>query len=390
MANLEDVYERFKALYGPDPLLVKAPGRVNLIGEHTDYNQGLVLPAAVTLYVYMAIQVRDDDRIELFSEDIGEAYSAQLPDLKPSGRHWPDYVLGVADQMLKDGKPVRGFNLVFGGNIPMGAGLSSSAAVECATAFALNRLFQLDYAPMELARLAQRAENQFVGLNCGLMDPFASVFGKAGHLVRLDCASLDYAYIPFDAPDIRIVLFDTQVKHSLASSAYNRRRQECEEGVRLIAAHHPEVQSLRDATLAQLEQYVCPVDETVYRRCAYVVQEIARLQEGVDDLRRGDTAAFGEKMLATHRGLQHDYEVSCPELDFLVDAVEGRAGVLGARMMGGGFGGCTINLIQSEAVEAIQAELEPAYQARFGKSLKTYVAEIGDGASECSLTPHLI
>lgn len=390
MANLEDVYERFKALYGPDPLLVKAPGRVNLIGEHTDYNQGIVLPAAVTLYVYMAIQVRDDDRIELFSEDIGEAYSTQLPNLKPSGKHWPDYVLGVADQMQKDGKPVRGFNLVFGGNIPMGAGLSSSAAVECATAFALNRLFQLDYAPMELARLAQRAENQFVGLNCGLMDPFASVFGKAGHLVRLDCASLDYAYIPFDAPDIRIVLFDTQVKHSLASSAYNRRREECEEGVRLIAAHHPDVQSLRDAALAQLEQYVRPVDETVYRRCAYVVQEIARLQEGVDDLRRGDTAAFGEKMLATHRGLQHDYEVSCPELDFLVDAVEGRAGVLGARMMGGGFGGCTINLIQSEAVEAIRAELELAYQARFGKALKTYVAEIGDGASECTLTPHTV
>lgn len=387
MAYLEDVCERFKALYGSDPLLVKAPGRVNLIGEHTDYNQGLVLPAAVTLYVYMAIQARDDDRIELFSEDIGEAYDTGLADLQPSGRHWPDYVLGVADQMRKEGRPVRGFNLVFGGNIPMGAGLSSSAAVECATAFALNRLFGLGYAPMELARLAQRAENQFVGLNCGLMDPFASVFGRAGHLVRLDCESLDYAYIPFDAPDVRIVLFDTQVKHSLASSAYNRRREECEEGVRLIAAHQPDVQSLRHATLAQLERYVRPVDETVYRRCAYVVQEIARLQEGVEDLYRGDLAAFGQKMLATHRGLQHDYEVSCAELDFLVDAVEGREGVLGARMMGGGFGGCTINLVSVEEVDGLRARLEPAYQARFGKALKTYVAEIGDGASECTLTP---
>lgn len=386
MANLEDVYRRFMTLYGSTPLLVKAPGRVNLIGEHTDYNQGLVLPAAVTLHVFMAVQAREDDRIELFAEDIGETYTTRLVDLKPSGIHWPDYILGVADQIQKGGRQLQGFNLVFGGNIPMGAGLSSSAAVESATVFALNRLFGLDYTSMELARLAQRAENEFVGLNCGLMDPFASVFGRAENLVQLDCESLEYAYIPFDAPELRIVLFDTQVKHSLASSAYNRRREECEEGVRLIAAHHPDVRSLRHATLAQLERFVRPVDETLFRRCAYVVQEISRLQEGVEDLRRGDLPAFGQKMYATHRGLKHDYEVSCPELDFLVDAVERQESVLGARMMGGGFGGCTINLVRAEAVDALRAQLELAYEARFGRGLKTYVAEIGDGVSECTLT----
>ena len=294
---------------------------------------------------------------------------------------WPDYILGVVQQLLQRGYGFDGFNLVFGGDIPQGAGLSSSAALECATAFALNELFNLGVSRLDTALIAQAAENEFVGVKCGLMDQFASVFGKEQRLIRLDCADYSYEYIPFNSPDLCIVLFDTQVKHSLASSAYNERREQCERGVALIQQHHPEVSSLRDATMQHLEAYVKPIDTTVYRRCHYVVAEIGRLQDGCEDLKRDDFVAFGKRMFQTHDGLQSLYEVSCDELDILVDLVRNNEAVLGARMMGGGFGGCTINLVKIDQVQSVVNTVTAAYEEKTGRAAQAYIARISEGTN---------
>src|SRR5690606_28351474 len=253
------VHEKYLELHGDTPLLVRSPGRVNLIGEHTDYNQGLVLPAAINKNIIVAIGKRDDRHIQLYALDQQESFDAALNALERSPLLWPDYILGVVQQLQQRGHDVGGFNLVFGGDIPQGAGLSSSAALECATGFALNELFDLDISRLDIALAAQAAENEFVGVKCGLMDQFASVFGQEQRLIKLDCADFSYEYIPFNNSELRIVLFDTQVKHSLASSAYNERREQCEHGVALIQQHHPNVKSLRDATAEQLDEYVKPL-----------------------------------------------------------------------------------------------------------------------------------
>lgn len=377
----DSVNEKYQTLFNDTPLLVRSPGRVNLIGEHTDYNNGLVLPAAIDKNIILAIGKRDDDQIHLHSLDQEEVYLAKLDKLERSPLLWPDYVIGVVHQLIKRAYHIGGFNLVFGGDIPQGAGLSSSAALECATAFALNELFSLAIQPLDIALISQAAENEFVGVKCGLMDQFASVFGQEQRLIKLDCADFSHEYIPFNNPDLRIVLFDTQVKHSLASSAYNERREQCEYGVSLIQKHHPEVKSLRDASTAQLEQYVKPVDGTVFNRCSYVVSEIQRLQDGCDDLKRDDFESFGTRMFETHDGLQHLYEVSCGELDILVDAVRSNDAVLGARMMGGGFGGCTINLVKADQVQEVVDAVTETYSQKTGKQAQVYVANISAGTS---------
>lgn len=379
--SLQDtVKEKYEELFGSSPLVVHSPGRVNLIGEHTDYNQGLVLPAAINKNIVLAIGKREDDEIHLYSVDEDQSHVANLNKLERSDLLWPDYLLGVVQQLTKRGYKVGGFNAVFAGDIPIGAGLSSSAALECATAFALSELHSLNIDKLDLALIGQAAENEFVGVKCGLMDQFASVFGKERHLVKLDCADFSYEYIPFNNPDLKIVLFDTRVKHSLASSAYNERREQCEYGVSLIQKHHPEVKSLRDATLEQLDQYVKPVDEVVYNRCRYVVSEIKRLQDGCEDLKKDDFKTFGKRMFETHDGLQHLYEVSCDELDILVDLVRDNDAVLGARMMGGGFGGCTINLVKADQAEQVAKEVSEAYLKRTGKEAKVYIAQISSGS----------
>jgi len=375
------VYEKYRKLYDDTPLLVRSPGRVNLIGEHTDYNQGLVLPAAIDKNIILAIGRRQDDAIRLYALDQQESFDAALDALERSPMLWPDYILGVVQQLQQRGYLIGGFNLVFGGDIPQGAGLSSSAALECATAFALNELFGLGISRLDIALTAQAAENDFVGVKCGLMDQFASVFGQEQRLIKLDCADFSYEYIPFNNPDLRIVLFDTQVKHSLASSAYNERREQCEHGVALVQQHHPSVKSLRDATLEQLDEYVKPVDAVVYNRCRYVVSEIKRLQDGCEDLKNDDFAAFGKRMFETHEGLQHLYEVSCNELDVLVDLVRGNDAVLGARMMGGGFGGCTINLVKAERVQHVVDTVTAAYNEKTGLTAQAYVANISAGTN---------
>lgn len=377
----DSVYEKYNELFDGTPILVRSPGRVNLIGEHTDYNNGLVLPAAIDKNIILAIGKREDNAIQLYSLDQQQSHTATLDTLAQSPLLWPDYILGVVQQLIKRSHTLGGFNLAFGGDIPQGAGLSSSAALECATAFALNELFQLDIQPLDIALTAQAAENEFVGVKCGLMDQFASVFGKEQRLIKLDCADFTHEYIPFNNPDLRIVLFDTQVKHSLASSAYNERREQCEYGVTLIQKHCPDVKSLRDATLAQLEQYVKPIDEVVYNRCHYVVSEIQRLRDGCEDLKKDDFETFGKRMFETHDGLQHRYEVSCDELDILVDLARGNDAVLGARMMGGGFGGCTINLVKASSVQEVVSEIAEAYAKKTGREAQVYVAKISDGTS---------
>ncbi len=380
------VKERFNALFpGTDPLIIRSPGRVNLIGEHTDYNQGFVLPAAIDKAIYLAIAPRESNEIHLFSVDMDQYHTANLGHFGPSPLHWPNYLLGVVQQLQLAGYSPGGFNCVFAGDIPLGSGMSSSAALECATAFALNELFGLGLDKLTMVKLSQRAENEFVGLQCGIMDQFASMFGRHGQVIRLDCQSLEYAYFPFQLDGIRIVLFDTNVKHSLASTEYNTRRRQCETGVQLIRKHHPEVKSLRDVTIEMLDRYVAPFDELVDRRCRFIVGENARLLAATKDLQNGDLAAFGRKMFETHDGLSRDYEVSCKELDFLVGLVRDEPAVIGARMMGGGFGGCTINLVREAAIESLVERVAPVYQKEMGKEMKVYVARIEDGTSQINV-----
>ena len=377
----EKIKKHFTVVYQQNPLIVRSPARVNLIGEHTDYNMGFVLPAAISKAIYMGIQKREDQEIHLIALDLDDQHVTDLQHVVRSGKLWPDYILGVVEQFQKAGAKFSGFNMVFGGDIPTGAGLSSSAALECASGFAFNELFGFGFAKIDLVKMGQAAENQFVGVNCGIMDQFASVFGKEKHLIRLDCRSLEYTYIPFNDDEIEIVLFNTNVKHSLASSAYNERRAQCEKGVELIRQHNPEVKSLRDATEDMLLKYVKPVDQVVYNRCHYVVSEIQRLLDGCDDLQKGDLQTFGQRMFETHAGLRDLYEVSCPELDHLVNLVRDNPAVLGARMMGGGFGGCTINLVKKEAVEELISRVSAGYKTLTGKDPEVYLANIQNGTS---------
>jgi galactokinase len=373
------IRHKFIELFSQEAMIIRSPGRINLIGEHLDYNLGFVLPAAINKAIWLGIQKRDDNDIYLHSLDFDDDFHTSIDTISPSGKLWPDYILGVVQQIQKTHKLTHGFNVVFGGDIPPGAGLSSSAALECATAFALNELFGLDYERMDLVRIGQAAENEFVGVKCGIMDQFASVFGKKEHLIRLDCRSLEYVYVPFHAKDIKILLFDTRVKHSLADSAYNERREQCEKGVTLIQKFHPEVRSLRDANQEMLDSYVKTVDETVYQRCTYVVSEIKRLLNGCEDLEKNDLISFGKWMFETHAGLKDLYEVSCNELDLLVDLVKDDPNVIGARMMGGGFGGCTINLVKAEAANDLITKVTDAYLSKTGTEMLVYEVGIEEG-----------
>lgn len=375
------IKEKFQEHFGTPDLIVRSPGRINLIGEHTDYNLGFVLPAAIDKAIYIAISKRNDEEIHLYAGDLSETFETNIHTLEPSDRQWPNFILGVADQLMKAGHRIGGFNGVVMGDVPLGAGLSSSAAVECATAFALNTLFDLGLDKKSMVLFSQKAENEFVGLQCGIMDMFASMFGKKEQVIRLDCRSLDYAYMPFDTTDVSILLFDTGVKHSLASSEYNLRRQECEEGVRIIQAKHPEVKSLRDANSKMVEECLSGGDEIIYKRCKFMVEEIQRLQDACVDLVNHDMAAFGKKMFITHDGLSRLYEVSCPEADGLVEMVRDHDAVLGARMMGGGFGGCTINIVKKGREEKLTREVTEKYREQFNRELKTYAVTIDDGTS---------
>jgi len=362
--------------------VIRSPGRINLIGEHTDYNEGYVLPAAIDKAAFFVLTPRDDNNINLHSLDFHENYFTTIDEFRKSeNSSWPNYILGVAEQFKKAGAALRGFDGAITGEIPLGAGLSSSAAVECAVAMALNEISGKKFEKLQLVKMSQRAENEFVGVRCGIMDQFASVFGIRDHVIKLDCRSLEYEYVPFKMEGIKIVLFDSGVKHSLASSEYNVRRQQCEAGVEMIRKFHPEVKSLRDATMEMLDEFIFPRDKIIYRRCKYVVEENARLLNACEDLKKNDLASFGKKMFATHEGLSHEYEVSCEELDLLVDAVKEHPNVIGARMMGGGFGGCTINIVPENVVDDLIRDVAEKFEMKLNQELKSYIVNIADGTS---------
>jgi galactokinase len=377
-----DVKSLFVESYGYAPQIVaKSPGRINLIGEHTDYNLGFVLPAAIDKAAYVAIARRDDQLIRLFAKDLGEHYEVDINLFPENPGHWSAYVLGVVDQLKKLGKTMSGFDLVLTCDVPTGAGMSSSAAVECATAFALNALFNLHLERLDMVRLAQKAENEFVGVKCGIMDMFASVMGKDAQVIQLDCRDLSYQYFPLNLGDYKIVLFDTGVKHSLAGGEYNLRRQQCEQGVAVLKERFPEVNSLRDANISMLdEQFRSAVSPVVFNRCLYVIEENMRLEAGCKLLLQNDIHGFGKQMHGSHKGLSELYEVSCKELDFLVDLSKQEEAIAGARMMGGGFGGCTINLIESSAIDAIYARFNEQYQSIMGRELNMYVTLPSEGS----------
>ena len=377
----EKVFRDFKNNFNDQPVIVRSPGRVNIIGEHTDYNNGFVLPAAIDKAIYVAVSARKDETIKLYSGEFEETFETSLPGLKPTDKGWPNYILGVADQLKKSEYKIRGFNLAIDGDVPIGSGLSSSAAVECATAFALNEVFKLGIDKKKLAFIGQKAEHAFAGVRVGIMDQFASIFGKKDHVIKLDCQSLDYEYVPLKLEGYKILLLNTNVKHSLGSTEYNTRRAQCEQGVAWVKENHPEVNTLRDVNMEMLHKYVEPKDRLIYRRCKYVVEEKERLLTGCEDLKRGDLKSLGKKMFQTHDGLSKEYEVSCKELDFLVDAVRNNPDVVGARMMGGGFGGCTINIIREEIIQPLVKEVGESYQKNMGKELTPYIAQVEDGTS---------
>lgn len=376
--------QKFKDHFGENPtLLVKAPGRINLIGEHTDYNNGFVLPAAIDKAIYFAISPRNDRKCILLAHDLDDSYEFSLDNLQKSEKSWANFLVGVLAEIISRGKQINtGFNVVFGGDVPLGAGLSSSAAVESGIGFALNQLFDLEFSKLDLALVAQQAEHKYAGVNCGIMDMFASIHGKANSVIKLDCQDLSFEYFPFDFPEYSLVLCNTGVKHNLGDSEYNQRRAECEEGISILQNAFPQVDSLRDVTMQMLCSQADKLSEDIYRRCKYIVEEIERVTIACKALEKRDLTTFGQKMYETHEGLSKEYEVSCPELDFLVEQTHNFEAVVGARMMGGGFGGCTINLIKADAADDFVEKMSLSYHQTFNIELQSYKVNISNGVEE--------
>ncbi len=375
------IRNKFQELFNCEGSVYASPGRINLIGEHTDYNGGFVFPGAIDKGMIAEIKLNGTDKVRAFSVDLNDYAEFGLNEEDAPKASWARYIFGVCREIIKRGGKISGFDTVFAGDVPLGAGMSSSAALESTYAFALNDLFSLNIDKFELAKIGQSTEHNYVGVNCGIMDQFASVFGKAGSLIRLDCRSLEYKYFPFnpEAAGYKLVLLDSVVKHELASSAYNKRRQSCEHVVAAIKKRHPEVEFLRDATMEMLAEVKAEVSEEDYMRAEYVIEEVQRVIDVCDALEKGDYETVGEKMYGTHYGMSKLYEVSCEELDFLNDIAK-ECGVTGSRVMGGGFGGCTINLVKNDKYDAFIEKAFSAYKEKFGHEPKLYNVVISDGA----------
>lgn len=382
MVNLVELAQRFKSKFDSAPKIYRAPGRVNLMGDHTDYNEGFVLPAAIDFYCWAAISPRNDGRFVIFSENLQQTIATNPGKIsREEIPPWARYPIGVIQQLRNSGHDIRGANLYIVSDVPMGAGLSSSAAIEVACAYALLGVYGQKMEPSLTAQLCQKAENDFVGTQCGIMDQFTACNGRAGHALLLDCRSLEYHPIPI--PDrIRLVICNTMVQRELASSstAYNTRRAECEEGVRQLKDVLPHILALRDVTLADLERYRVRLTNTVYKRCRHVVTENQRVGALASALQSNEFPRMKTLMDASHRSLRDDYEASCPELDLLVLLASQQDGVYGARMTGAGFGGCTVNLVDAERVAGFNNRIADAYLAETGGRPEIYVCSASDGA----------
>jgi galactokinase len=381
--------------FGAQPAAVcRAPGRINLIGEHTDYNAGFVMPVAIDCYTYAAARARTDGRLRVHSSHFDETVERRLAagprDVEPGAeRHWSDYPWGVAQCLVTHGVALPGADLLIHGEVPIGAGLSSSAALEMAAALALTQSAGCSLDPLTLARLCQRAENEFVGSRCGIMDQFTAAFGREGYALCLDCRSLSYRPVPLEVHDLsnaaasaRLVVCNTMVRHHHPAGEYNTRREECERGVAVLSRLMPRVQSLRDVTSDDLQSARPRLDDVVFHRCRHVVTENARVVAAALALENRDFQRFGELMRDSHSSLSQDYEVSCEELDLMVRLALGFDGVYGARMTGGGFGGCTVNLVREDAVERFRLFMVERYSEATGHRPEIYLCESADGAAE--------
>lgn len=379
--TIDDVRSRFiKHFDGSTGSVYASPGRINLIGEHTDYNNGFVFPGAVEQGMIAEIKPNGTRMVDAYSIDLKDRAQFSLDDEKGPSASWARYIFGVCREMMALGVPVEGFNTAFSGDVPLGAGMSSSAALESVYAFALNDLWgDNKIEKMELARVGQRTEHKYLGCNCGIMDQFASIHGKKGSLMRLDCRSGEFEYFPWNPKGYQLVLVNSCVKHELVGSPYNDRRLSCERVAEVIKRHHPEVDSLRDATYEMLEEVKNEVTSEDYSRAKYVIGEVVRVLTVCEALEKGDYDTVGEMMYQTHYGLSKEYEVSCEELDYLNDIAR-EEGVTGSRIMGGGFGGCTINLIPDELVAHFKEVVVKKFEEKFGKKPIVIDVVIGDGA----------
>jgi galactokinase len=371
----------FKQKFTAEPNVYFSPGRINLIGEHIDYNDGYVMPAAISKGVYYAVAANQTDTLNFYAADFDEHLSIAITDVKKLD-NWKNYVLSVVNEFVLLGKPVAGFDCVFGGDIPRGSGMSSSAAVEGGLAYALNDIFSFGLNRVELALLCQRAEHNYPNVKCGIMDMYASINGKKDHVILLDCKNITHNYFPLKLEGYKIVLLNTKVQHTLASGEYNVRRQRCEEGM-VVLKKELNINSFREIkSAADVELHKDKMKPEVYNCCKFVVEEIARTQQAAVLLQQNDVKSFGQLMYAGHEGLSKLYNVSCAESDFLVDFAKASGNVIGARQMGGGFGGCSINIIKDEAIDAFIGAATTAYKKEFDIELEAYVMEISDGVGK--------
>jgi galactokinase len=380
MNKARELLTAFKARFGMGASVYRAPGRVNLIGEHTDYNDGFVLPAAIAFSCWVAIAPRDDRKLSLYSENFKETRHADLDDLGESGSgHWSDYPLGVAWALQEAQYRLRGANIYIAGDVPLGAGLSSSAAIEVSTGYALLSIAGHVFDRTKLAVLCQRAENTFVGARVGIMDQFVSCHGRSGHALMIDCRSLEYRAVKIPS-NVSLVICNTMVKHKLQAGEYNVRRSECEEAVRKLSAALPGIQSLRDVTLQQLTQHRNLLSDTLFRRCRHVISENARVRTVADLFARSQTDGLREVVAASHQSMRDDYEISCRELDLMVEIAGRQRGLYGARMTGGGFGGCTISFVETNHAAEFRRRVAAEYEAAIGLNPDIYICGASQGA----------
>lgn len=381
MSTLQQVQSAFKENFSATPKLFYSPGRINLIGEHIDYNDGFVMPAAIDKGIWFAVAANNTNKVNFVSVDLNDSYSTETDKIEKN-ESWKNYVLGVLHVLQLNKISFGGFDCAFGGNLPVGAGLSSSAAVECGLLFALNTIFSFGMNRIEMALLAQKAEHGYPGVNCGIMDQFASLNGQKDHVILLDCTSLEHKHFPLQLEKYNIVLINTKVHHSLASGEYNKRRKNCEDGFKLLKTKLPEAKSFRSISSKQVIEQKDLLDAKTFDRCLYVTQEIERTQLAGKLLEENNLIEFGKLMFQTHEGLSKLYEVSCDELDFLVDEARNHSSIIGARLMGGGFGGCTINIIEKEKTDATVNDITAAYFKKFNVHPEVYITNTSNGTYE--------